>query len=237
MELGIRIADTAPAYGDSELFLGKYWTGAIWTKTGTEDLEHSLERLQRNQVDLLQWHNWCADDCRSPILQEWLAVSAEDARIGEVGVTVYNSADALAGIEIDGVGLVQCPWNVCDVGTARAISAKAKSLDKRIAGRSVYLQGLLAGRKVPPEVTAGYATLTAFKQLACEVGCQSSVLALRAALECTHIDFVLVGLDHPDQLNPVREALQRPPLDDAIKNALTKFDANGAAWTDPRNWS
>ena len=30
-EIGVRVADTAPAYGVSEKVLGRYWPGAIWT--------------------------------------------------------------------------------------------------------------------------------------------------------------------------------------------------------------
>ncbi len=69
LEYGVNHIDTAASYGDAELRIGP-WMGAhrkdffLATKTGErtyaaakEELHRSLERLQVDQVDLIQLHN------------------------------------------------------------------------------------------------------------------------------------------------------------------------------------
>ena len=66
---GINHIDTAPTYGDSELRVGEWMSHSrdkffLATKTGERtrdaayaEIQQSLERLQTNQIDLIQFHN------------------------------------------------------------------------------------------------------------------------------------------------------------------------------------
>ncbi len=235
--LGFRIADTAPAYGVSEEMLGRFWPGAIWTKNGPDGLDASLQCLRRERVELLQWHNWHADLIDDPDFQAWLVDARDDDRVELLGATVYGQMDAKAAIELGAFAVVQCAWNVCDQGTVKAVVASACAQGVCLAGRSIYLQGLLLGRQPPMAADAGRPALQAFARLAVDTGCSPAALALRAALACEDLDYVLLGLDDPEQLTPVSEALASPALDDELRQALARFDAEGAAWTDPRTWS
>lgn len=234
---GLRIADTAPAYGVSETMLGRFWPGQIWTKNGPDGLAASLARLGRDRVELYQWHNWHAELVDDREFEAWLATHRDDARVDHLGATIYGRNDALAAIETNAFSVVQCAWNVCDQGTAR-VAARHNTQRRRVrvAGRSVYLQGLLLGRQLPAAAAAGRDTLESFARLAADAECSPAALALRAALACEDLDYILIGLDQPEQLVPVSEALSAPALDDELRTALASLDADGASWTDPRGW-
>lgn len=69
LEHGVNHIDTAPTYGDSELRVGEWMRHSrdkffLATKTGERkrgaayaEIQESLERLQTNQIDLIQFHN------------------------------------------------------------------------------------------------------------------------------------------------------------------------------------
>ncbi len=85
-ELGARVVDTARAYGDSELVIGRLVSELgirrqlfLATKTpmsgelkpGNGELEEALARLQTDRLDLMQIHNFFGTDELFPLLMEW----------------------------------------------------------------------------------------------------------------------------------------------------------------------
>ena len=226
-ELGIPAVDTAPAYGRSEELVGRHWRGEVWTKTGPgQDLGESLERLGRERVEVLQWHNWTPEhDFAFRQLRD-----GEGARVERFGMTVYGASDAAAAIEAGGE-VVQLPWNLLDQAPVDDVTSAARAAGCALAARSVYLQGLLAGRE-PPPAAAGLRPATArIAQAAAEHGVPPEVFALRAALDHPALDHVLVGCDHPEQLRSVAAALHCVEVG---KRAGLAVD--GEPGLDPRLW-
>src|SRR5215468_9188383 len=74
LEHGVNHIDTAAAYGDSELRIGPWMaqhrqrfflaskTGDRTAGAARESLQHSLERLRVEQIDLIQLHNLVEED-------------------------------------------------------------------------------------------------------------------------------------------------------------------------------
>ncbi|TVR39925.1 MAG: aldo/keto reductase [Planctomycetota bacterium] len=233
-QLGIRCIDTAPAYGRSEELIGRYWQGAVWSKTDpTSDLGQSLRALRRQRLELLQWHNFSISTLHdSGFLARWRSLAA-DERIAELGVSVYTGEEALAALALPQLRMVQLPWNLLARWPLQLCAPGLRQHGVRIAVRSVYLQGLLAGRQPPPAASSLALDLDSCARIAAELGLPLPVLALRAALEHPDIDQVVVGCDHPDQVSVLAQALAAPalPADLALPPALPHRPA-----VDPRTW-
>ncbi len=115
LERGVNHLDTAAAYGESELRIGR-WMAAhrhrffLATKTGERtgdaaraELERSLERLEVDQVDLIQLHNLVEED-------EWevahgpggavaaLAAARDEGLVRHIGVTGHGTR--IAGMHL-----------------------------------------------------------------------------------------------------------------------------------------
>ena len=236
-ELGLSIADTAPAYGASEALLGSFWDGSLWSKIGFEDtLEESFQKLQRPYVDALQWHNWHKDLLdNKAFVTKWESLVADD-RCRRLGVTVYGAEDALAASQLPGFGLIQMPWNIFDQQSIAEISQTLRQRGVELAARSVYLQGLLAGRQPPTEAQALADPLREVTIAANKRGLSRPAYALRAALDCPDLDWVLVGCDHASQLDVVAEALHAEAIpSDEIRRWCQRCRVSSQA-LDPRTW-
>jgi aryl-alcohol dehydrogenase-like predicted oxidoreductase len=237
LSLGVTTFDTAPAYGDSELRLGRALggRGQVWTKVAAGDpstsLDASLVRLQRPSVQLLQWHNWTAVlGGDASWVRAW-SVLRGDARVERLGATTYGVDDAVAAAESGFFDVVQCEFNLLNQRVVAALSGRSI----KVAVRSVLLQGALTdeGRALPskPALRGGverarslaHGRLTRF--------------ALRAALEHPAITHVLIGIDRRAQLDEAVEIADGPSLTDDDRAAIASLDLAGDPATDPRTWS
>ena len=107
LQAGINHFDTAAAYGDSELHLGRWMPRIrdrifLATKTGERDataaydsIRRSLERLRTERVDLIQLHGVCdLDDLDRVTGTEGAvdgAIKAKDERlVGAIGITGHG---------------------------------------------------------------------------------------------------------------------------------------------------
>lgn len=159
-DLGIRVLDTAAAYGDSEAVLGSCgmdrWS--VITKVPSlkdiddpdiGDVAHdavlrSLDRLGADSLHAVLAHDRrdAAGD-RGRRLHDGLAPLVASGHIGRLGVSVYGPDD-IEGIAAGNAQIVQAPLNVLDQrfitsGAAARLSAAGGELHVR----SVFLQGLM----------------------------------------------------------------------------------------------
>lgn len=96
---GGRVLDTSPMYGNAEVVLGqllselgltdKLWIATkVWTRgrdNGIEQMERSLERLGRDQLELIQVHNLKDTASHLETLRAW----KDAGRVRYIGVTHY----------------------------------------------------------------------------------------------------------------------------------------------------
>ena len=253
-ELGIRIFDTAPAYGESEARLGEAAGPAarIWTKVGRHsgigpslareveaELALSLERLGRKRIELLQWHNWTRDLASNEHLQEcWRRLSErENGAVAMLGASTYGADDAVAAVESGLFRVVQVEYNVLNQHVVERAGELAEKRGVKLAVRSVFLQGALTeeGRTLPalPSLENG---VRRARQLAREWGMTLTELALRAALGAPGVSYVLVGIDRAEQLDDACRLARLGPLDQALRRELRQIDLAGDPAVDPRRW-
>ena len=100
-ELGGRLVDTSPNYGDSEAIVGRLLENLgirddlfMATKVDREDrasgvarMESSLERLRTDHLELVQVHNLRGWAEQLPVLREW----RQEGRIRYIGVTTSST--------------------------------------------------------------------------------------------------------------------------------------------------
>jgi aryl-alcohol dehydrogenase-like predicted oxidoreductase len=157
---GVRLFDTAQAYGTSEEMLGRAFVdlelsseACVISKlplnistTCSKELLGSLEcSLKRLHIP----HLWGAMLHREELLDAWDVVAgaftqAKRAGLVErVGVSVYSAARALEALDKEELDIIQVPANVFDRRMERAgVFARARERGKTVFIRSAYLQGL-----------------------------------------------------------------------------------------------
>ncbi|HEY9857805.1 MAG TPA: aldo/keto reductase [Stenomitos sp.] len=251
---GIRVLDTAAAYGLSESVLGETLAPehgfSVVTKTQplgvTEVSPHdvmrvrdtfhrSLERLHQDSVYGLLVHH--AQDVLAKggdrLVEELLALK-QAGLVQKIGVSVYNGTqlDRLADMPLD---LVQLPLNVLDQRLRE--SGHLDTLKRRnveIHVRSAFLQGLLLMDEAP--VSAHFQSvrphLQTYRDALARHGLTPAQGALGFLRQLPEVDEVIVGVTSEAQLLELLAAATAP---------LPELAYESFAWTDeaildPSRW-
>ena len=144
LENGINLLDTAPAYGESEVFVGKALRATghagvhIATKIGPfgedaisadavlQSLERSLRNLGRERLDLVQIHNATACQLFDSPLMEILMQARDQGKIGAIGASVYGEEAAMASLTHPDIATLQIAYNLLDQRMADKVLPTAK---------------------------------------------------------------------------------------------------------------
>jgi aryl-alcohol dehydrogenase-like predicted oxidoreductase len=155
LDAGIRLIDTAPAYGSAEALVGEVAGGTdcviatklppgITTRDGVRAAaEASLRALRRDVIDVLQVHNATAALLERGVVPAALAELRREGLIRAAGATTYGEADALAVIACAELEVVQVAFSALDRRpAARVLGAPGM----RVMTRSALLRGVLSPR-------------------------------------------------------------------------------------------
>ncbi|MDD4050951.1 MAG: aldo/keto reductase [candidate division Zixibacteria bacterium] len=222
-ENGMRVIDTAPAYGDSETVLGqalpRQHRFRIVTKTpvfGTDNIastygdrlrrsfRESLARLGQKRIYGLLVHN--AENLLSPggeqLMDAMIALKTA-GKVEKIGVSVYTAGQIDAILARYQIDLIQLPVNLFDQRLVR--DGHLSELKKRgieIHTRSTFLQGLLlmAPEDVPEHLETARPYLARLRQDAERGGISPQEAALGFVKSIAEINCVLVGVDSRGQL-------------------------------------
>jgi aryl-alcohol dehydrogenase-like predicted oxidoreductase len=252
---GIRVFDTAAAYGDSETILGqalRHPDVRIVTKlpaiageridtAAIDGLRHTFEQslalLKRKAVDGLLLHR--PDDLSKPgggklarLLEELKAAG----RCSKIGVSVYDAPQIQTAQKSMPLDLVQAPANLLDQRLLRDGSLQAlKDSGCEVHVRSAFLQGLLIGRDgLLPAYFERYAP--AIKMVRAAAGdAQLSMLevALGFLLTQPAIDHIIVGVTRADELAAIIAAARHPK---ALPPGLERLACDDPGVINPSLW-
>ncbi|MFH1910343.1 MAG: aldo/keto reductase [bacterium] len=247
---GVRILDTAQAYGASEQVLGRLANNSfkIITKIApsirTEEelkksLWQSLRNLKRNKVYGCLFHDF---NCwrKNPELIDELFKAKSAGLVEKIGFSLYrpNELQYLLTHKIP-VDLVQVPYSVFDQRFAK-IFARAKCQEIEIHTRSVFLQGLvfIKPADLKPYFIPFKKRLEKLNQLQKQSGLTLSAICLNFALLNPNIDRVVVGVDNATDLYENISDLTLVNLNKtkAILPALKKLHCQDEAMILPMNW-
>ena len=256
-DAGICWLDTAQAYGDAELVLGRQLPEShgfrlisklpaqLQPEFCAHDVESwdqafykSCQRLKVQTLDTLLMHS--PADLSKPgghYLESWLLSLRKQGLVQKIGVSIYSAED-LAGVNPALLDLVQLPLSLYDQrmlqnGTLTRLRASGTA----IHARSLYLQGLLLApaarwpRWVSAEVRAHQHAL---EVLAEQRGCRLIELALGFAREQLDLEAVVLGVGSVEELAALQDAwTATSPWKDGEWRTWALQDS---AVLDPRVW-
>ena len=247
LEGGVTALDTARAYGDSELVIGRFlkqWQGkmpAIVTKIpklqgdspkelerfATESVEQSLERLGVNKVDAVMLHG-----AKDPILHGKACADAVKALLDHgytdrVGVSIYTAEDIEGMLPYDIFSVTQVPMSIFDQQLIAGGSIdKLRQRDYTVFVRSVFLQGLffLDPEKVTDPILVEHAVpkIRLIQQIAADLGMSVAQLAIAFMRDCAGVTSLVLGADTPEQVKSNIAYFDAPALDEKVMALLRR---------------
>lgn len=252
---GLRVLDTAAAYGASESVLGETLPAThgfdVVTKlprlpSGLSDAEvtdwvrtrfaESLQRLRCAAVHGLLMHS--GQDLLSPqgqaLFTAMRALQAE-GRVRLVGASVYDGAEIDALLERYDLDLVQLPINLLD---HRLIEGgQLRRLRQRgveIHARSLLLQGLLVmpPEQLGPHFAPALPALRRLRELARSRGLTPLALAVAFVNAVPEIDCAVFGVTSAEQLQEILDAASLPSQPDWYAGCRVNDESilNPARW-------
>lgn len=224
-EAGIKVVDTAQAYGDSEARIGSLCDEAqfnIVTKIGVglekdhldlnvlSSVKQSCERLNRSHLYAVMLHRpeilLC--DEGNAIIND-LQTLKEQNIVSKVGISVYSPEIIDAVSKKFCIDIVQVPFNIFDQQIlSSGWSDILKQSDVEIHVRSVFLQGLLLmERSSLPNYFIKHwpALFDAWYKFLNDNSADALEVALKFVLDQDWIDKIVVGVDSLSQLKALLE--------------------------------
>jgi aryl-alcohol dehydrogenase-like predicted oxidoreductase len=220
---GIRIFDTADTYGDAEEILGEFLQNQnlggeikIITKLKLNidsksqsrifdviaiNLEESLKQLQRNYVDGYLLHD--PEYLKNEKIVSVLNNFKKEGIIKNVGVSVYEEADAIYATNLKEIDYIQIPYNIFDQRLDKTdFFQLAKKKSKTVFGRSAFLQGLffVPEKKIPLHLENAKVYLRELDKIINKYNLSRRQIALLFLLKNKNIDYVVFGVDNIKQL-------------------------------------
>jgi aryl-alcohol dehydrogenase-like predicted oxidoreductase len=218
---GIRLYDTAQAYGDSECILGDFFAGArgfsdvrfmskLHPNVDTRDpqavrqhVEESLRRLKTSRLwSLLLHREQHLDEWNGP-LRQVLRSLHEEGYVSSLGASVYNP-DYARRVLLDPVmSVVGIPAGVFDRRMTRAgIEQLARESNKTIVVRSIFLQGLalMQPSQVPLSIPHGREAVSTFNRFCVEHGLNPREFAYDYVCGSYPDAFVIIGAETSEQV-------------------------------------
>lgn len=234
---GLRILDTAEAYGDAHQVIGDFHRlnqdkkfkiitkmpyGVEYGDVGKKIIGY-LENLNVNCLEVLMFHSFDTYKMNIESLDVLLKLK-ELGQIKYLGVSVYTNEQIEELLEDDRIDVVQLPFNLLDNEKLRGeLITQLKLKGKIVHTRSAFLQGLFF--KDNSSENAVYKALinelSIIDNIVKEENTTITNLALSYCLEQKNIDNVLIGVDSLKQLEENLKV-----MDYSIsKKALNKINA------------
>ncbi|MEO8436818.1 MAG: aldo/keto reductase [Chloroflexota bacterium] len=234
---GVRVIDTARAYGDAETRLGQWLAkdhpfsivtklagpaegaAASSVKRWVHDaFQSSLQRLRATHVHGLLVHG-AGDLLGARGAETWRAMETlrDDGAVAKIGVSVYTGLEIDALLDRYPLQLVQLPLNVLDQRLVRSGHLeRLKAAGVEVHARSAFLQGLLL-MDVPASLDRHFdparSALDAFHAAARAAGRSPLEAAVSYVMSVDQVDTAIFGVTTTTQLAGILAAATRtmPP--------------------------
>ncbi len=207
---GIDTLDTAAAYGDSELVLGRLlekdsWFGIVSKlrpkpeKTAREELRDSLGRLGRERIQAYLLHSFATYEANPRILRE-MAECKKDGLVLKTGASLYRPEEAEVLLDAgEPLDMVQVPYSILD-RRFESVFGRLRDQGVEIHVRSVFLQGalLMDPEDLPVNFAPVKKNLELLHALARGASCSLSSICLGFAALNPNIDRIVIGVDGID---------------------------------------
>ncbi len=254
-ENGVRILDTAQAYGDSEAVIGNFLKSHpqcrfdVITKlapdvdiTSSADITAavlaSTERLGQKPTALFL-HSYDQLSHWNGCLGETLIDLKRQNEIGCLGVSLYRPDEFHNAVEHPEIAWIQAPLNVFDQRLIdQNLLEEASKSGKRVFLRSVFLQGLLlmAPDALPPAMAFASTAVRDWQTLCRRHGLSPDKAALSFAMTSAPDAWIVIGCETKAQIEKNLEVIQQIlPNEEFIAEAQV-LGAKNLKIIDPSMW-
>lgn len=258
-EIGIRIFDTAYAYGDAEEIIGGWLSKnklhsevRVISKLKPnifdevqcckellrEQVLMSLERLNIDSLDGYLFHT-PAYVYNDNAIEALLSCKAEGL-IKNCGVSIYDEKDALYAAGHRMIDYIQVPYNVLDQRLDRTDFFNIKkSNDKIVFARSPFVQGLLFMdiNSVPDHLSKAKEYLKSLDNIITEYGISRLTASMLFPLYNSENDYIVFGVDNLDQLvDDCAVAAGDVRIDECMKSLRQEFGVTDKSIVIPSLW-
>ena len=249
---GIRILDTAEAYGNAHQLIGDFHNKndnlkfKIITKfphkiklslIGTKIIEY-LDLLHVKTLDVIMFHSFESFQSNYKALNS-LNELKSNGLINNVGVSVYTNAQLESLLNEDLITVVQLPFNLLDNSNVRGgLINRLKEKGKIIHTRSAFLQGLFF-KKITDNISIFQKLkphLKILKEITKKNACSMEELALSYCIKQKNIDNVIIGVDSISQLNANIKAASYEVNEEALK-CINNIDVENLDLLNPSLWN
>ena len=258
LDLGINLIDTAQAYGESEVIIGRAlksrrseyilatkissvsWEGY----TGTElrerveaSITESLRTLKTDLIDLLYIHNATPELIQCGEIVETMQRAQDAGYARFIGTTTYGEAAPLAVLEDGRFDCIQLAYNLLDRQFEERVLPLAKENDVGVVIRSVLLKGALTYRyaHLPEELRELRIVVDEVNSLCRAQSSSLPELAYRFVLAHPAVSTALVGTGRVHELQEIVsfagcDALQPELLHDIREVVVSPDQLNPGTW-------
>jgi len=246
-EKGIRIFDTANAYGDAEEILGEFMQSRgltdkikVITKLRPnivgdsnrepydiilENLSSSLKKLKRKYVDGYLFHTPAY--IKDEKLVDCLVRLKKQGLVKNIGVSIYEEEDAIYAANLEVVDYIQVPYSILDQRLNKTDFFRiAKENNKIIFARSAFLQGLffMSDDKIPEHLSKVKEYFKELDNILDRYKLTRQQAALLFSYQNRNINHVVFGVDNRDQLEEDIDIVEKNTnSEECIKELEEKF--------------
>ncbi|MCM1498449.1 MAG: aldo/keto reductase [Clostridium sp.] len=250
IENGIKMIDTASAYGEAEEILGEYLqenadrareiqiiskqNATLGQMNSMEaeqiirnELEQSLCRLKREYLDGYLMHSYRAID-RIETLEIFQKIK-EDGLVKKIGVSVYEIDEAEIAIESGMVDYLQMPCSIFDQrGLTDGVFLRAKEQGVVVFARSAFLQGLLMMEEseIPEYLQDIVPYIRKLNELLVEYHIEKKHAIIKFILSESLIDYMVFGVDSKEQLQDILKEKDKADLPKEFIGEIKKEFSN-----------
>lgn len=220
---GVRVIDTARAYGTAEILLGQYIESRknadllqIISKLrpnvidGTEkdvygivrsEFEHTLRRLHVQHLDGYLLHT--PQYIYNGGIIESLRRLKQEKLVDHIGVSIYDLDEGYAAIQTEEIDYIQLPYSILDQrGMQKGLIRKARENGITVFARSAFLQGLFMMEKerIPSHLQHVIPYMTKFEEMLEKYHVDKVTALMQFVLQEKDIDYLVFGVDTREQL-------------------------------------
>ncbi len=248
---GIRYVDTAAAYGDSELTLGRHAgllkanrirvctkipASAAMPEAASDSVRAACARVGLCPFDTVLLHSAGLTEVTDQHTSDALHAIKSAGLALRIGASTYGEEAARAAVTQSWCDTIQIEYSILNQSVLRAVQLASPACE--VVVRSVLCKGLLSARRheagrLAAEIGQELEQLDA---LAREWSYELPELAIRFALDSAPIDVVLVGVSTAEELSLALRAFGRDALSDEQLAVLRAFDRSHLDCVHPERW-
>jgi len=246
---GIRILDSADAYGDALSIIAEFTSKnsksfgvnskfILGEDSIQSQLQKSLSLLGISSFSTYYYHN-IKDLDKSPHTISELNSLKQRKLINQIGVSVYTNYEFKRVIDISEIDVIQFPFNLLDNNFQRGqLIKEAKKKNKELHARSIFLQGLFfkSPEELPVKLKPLKPYLKEIRRLSEANKIEIAALSLVYALRQTNIDYIIIGVDSLEQIKKTLSYLLLE-VDTNILDIIDNIKVRETELLNPVNWN